>query len=121
MSMNNLLIEAQNQVTALTAERDKLAAQVNTLRTAALNAICVMSGGNEKADLRDAYDATPEQCLADIRSKTLEDAVYLYTHKWTKEFEDVHISLISKGAGFIHPEALLQYALDIRQSTEDGA
>ena len=60
----------------LTAERDaalaqnaELVAQVEVLRIAALNAIQQMSGGEAKADLRDAYDATPTQCLRDIQAE----------------------------------------------------
>jgi hypothetical protein len=54
------------------AERlDELMAQVAVLRIAALNAVQTMSGGKVKADLRDAYDATPEQCLREIQAKAV--------------------------------------------------
>lgn len=45
-----------------------LKAQVNCLRKAALDAISYMTGGEAKASLRDAYDATPEQCLAEVKA-----------------------------------------------------
>lgn len=52
----------------------ELKAQVNCLRKAALDAINYMTGGEAKANLRDAYDATPEQCLAEVKAKAIEDA-----------------------------------------------
>lgn len=51
---------------------DKLKAQVNCLRDAALDAISFMPGGEAKAKLRDAYDATQEQCLSDVKVKAIE-------------------------------------------------
>ena len=51
----------------LLAENAAFASQVEVLRKAALNAISLMSGGEAKAQLRDAYDATPQQCLAEIK------------------------------------------------------
>ena len=53
---------------------EQLKAQVNCLRKAALDAISFMTGGEAKANLRDAYDATPEQCLAEVKAKAIEDA-----------------------------------------------
>ena len=50
-----------------------LKAQVNCLRKAALDAISYMTGGEAKANLRDAYDATPEQCLAKVKAKAIEE------------------------------------------------
>jgi hypothetical protein len=61
---------AENE--ALRQERDQLKAYCNRLRIAALNAISMMPGGNTKADLRDAYDETPEQCLAAHDAKVIE-------------------------------------------------
>jgi len=58
-------IALADYIAAVEAERDALAAQVEQLRLAALNAISFMSGGDAKAALRDAYDATPAQCLAE--------------------------------------------------------
>ena len=52
---------------------DALKAQVNYLRKAALDAISFMVGGEAKANLRDAYDATPEQCLAEVKAKAIEE------------------------------------------------
>jgi hypothetical protein len=52
---------------------DALKAQVNCLRKAALDAISYMTGGEAKANLRDAYDATPEQCLAEVKAKAIEE------------------------------------------------
>lgn len=50
-----------------------LKAQVNCLRKAALDAISYMAGGEAKANLRDAYDATPEQCLSEVKAKAIEE------------------------------------------------
>lgn len=52
---------------------NQLKAQVNCLRKAALDAISYMTGGEAKANLRDAYDATPEQCLAEVKAKAIEE------------------------------------------------
>ena len=52
---------------------NQLKAQVNCLRKAALDAISYMTGGEAKANLRDAYDATPEQCLAEVKTKAIEE------------------------------------------------
>ena len=58
-----------NAAIAEAAERlEELAAQVEMLRIAALNAVQTMSGGKVKADLRDAYDAAPTQCLREIQA-----------------------------------------------------
>ena len=54
---------------------DALKAQVNCLREAALDAIFSMVGGEAKAKLRDAYDAIPEQCLAEVKAKAIEEAL----------------------------------------------
>ena len=54
---------------AALAREAELVAQVEVLRIAALNAIQRMSGGEAKADLRDAYDATPTQHLRDIQAE----------------------------------------------------
>jgi hypothetical protein len=53
-------------------ERDQLKAQVERLRLAALKAIQHMPGGVNKADLRDAYDETPEQSLALHNAEVVE-------------------------------------------------
>lgn len=53
----------------LAEKHDALAATVEALRVAALNAIHQMSGGEAKADLRDAYDATPQQHLRDVQAE----------------------------------------------------
>lgn len=54
---------------------NQLKAQVNCLRKAALDAISYMTGGEAKANLRDAYDATPEQCLAEVKAMVIEDSM----------------------------------------------
>lgn len=55
---------ARRQLQELREERDALAAQVERLRKAALDAIHYLPGGEIKAELRDAYDDTPETSLA---------------------------------------------------------
>jgi hypothetical protein len=67
-----------------------LVAQVEVLRIAALNAVQTMSGGKAKADLRDAYDATPEQCLREIQANSINDAAtYLSESIPDKSYESV--------------------------------
>lgn len=53
------------EILQLKQRNAELAAQVEQLRLAALNAISFMAGGEAKAQLRDAYDAAPTQCLAE--------------------------------------------------------
>jgi len=69
-------IELADYIAALEAERDALAAQVEQLRLAALNAISFMSGGDAKAALRDAYDATPAQYLTERDAEVAADAYW---------------------------------------------
>lgn len=61
--------QIKTQLAELERQNAELVAQVEALRIAALNAIQQMSGGEAKADLRDAYDATPAQCLRDIQAE----------------------------------------------------
>ena len=75
---------------------NQLKAQVNCLRKAALDAISYMTGGEAKANLRDAYDATPEQCLAEVRAKAIEEAAKKCgvknidgTYCWVDSLQDV--------------------------------
>ena len=52
--------------------------QIEVLRIAALNAVQQMSCGEAKADLRDAYDATPAQCLRFVQANAvMQAAAYL--------------------------------------------
>lgn len=61
-------------------EAEALAATVEALRVAALNAIHRMSGGEAKADLRDAYDATPQQNLRDVRAEAVSKFIdFMYS------------------------------------------
>jgi hypothetical protein len=74
------LIEQQGR------ENAELKMYVEKLRLAALNAISFMSGGVEKAELRDVYDATPEQCLANHNRNLLEAAAdYMESHTSTSK------------------------------------
>lgn len=41
-----------------------------------INAISFMSGGETKAQLRDAYDATPQQHLAELKAEAAKAAIY---------------------------------------------
>lgn len=63
-----------DQIRELQAEVERLKSYCDRLRTAALNAISMMPGGNAKADLRDAYDETPAQCLAAHDAEVIERA-----------------------------------------------
>ena len=53
----------------------QLKANNNRLRLAALNAISFMSGGDAKAELRDAYDETPEESLIEHDIQVINDAI----------------------------------------------
>ena len=59
----------------LERERNELAAQVDSLRSAILNAIQFIPGGNVKANLRDAYDETPPAALAALKVQCQADGV----------------------------------------------
>ena len=61
----NGMAELQDYIDKIEPENVELKVQVEQLRLAALNAISFMAGGEAKAKLRDAYDATPAQCLAE--------------------------------------------------------
>lgn len=74
--------EAAKHVEQLQAERDALAAHVERLRIAALNAISFMSGGQYKAELRDAYDETPQQSLAEHDAEVARKA-FIDGANWT--------------------------------------
>lgn len=54
-------------------ELDRLKVNNNRLRLAALNAISFMSSGDAKAELRDAYDESPEQSLHEHDAQVIED------------------------------------------------
>lgn len=53
----------------LEQERNELAAQVERLQLAILNAIPFVPGGSVKAGLRDAYDETPPAALASLKEQ----------------------------------------------------
>lgn len=53
----------------LERERNELAARVERLQLAILNAIPFVPGGSVKADLRDAYDETPPAALAALKAQ----------------------------------------------------
>ena len=52
---------------------DALKAQVNCLREAMMKGIYALTGGTTKAELIDTYDATAEQCLAEVKAKVIEE------------------------------------------------
>lgn len=57
----------QARIAELEQREAELAATVERLRIAALNAISIMPSGQAKADLRDAFDDTPEQNLSAVK------------------------------------------------------
>ena len=59
----------------LERERNELAAQVESLRSAILNAIPFIPGGSVKANLRDAYDETPPVALSVLKAQWQAEAV----------------------------------------------
>jgi hypothetical protein len=80
------IVEMRTRRELLERENVELKLYVEKLRLAALNAISFMCGGVEKAELRDAYDATPEQCLADHNRRLLRNAAtYLESHTSTSK------------------------------------
>ena len=62
-------IEIADYIVALERERNELAAQVERLQLAILNAIPFVPGGSVKAGLRDAYDETPPAALASLKEQ----------------------------------------------------
>ncbi len=53
---------------------DALKAQVNCLREALLNTIMYRKGAVNYGDPLEALELTPEQCLAEVKAKAVEDA-----------------------------------------------
>jgi len=104
------LIEAEKRINELEQENAALKSQVEQLRLAALSAISFMSGGDAKAKLRDAYDATSEQCLAEhdaeVAAKSVDVVINHYKTKFpsTEKFTAAWII-----------EGLEQYANQLRQ------
>jgi hypothetical protein len=56
---------AADLLSELKEKHDALAAHVERYKKAALDAIPMLSGGDVKANLRDVYDETPQQSLAE--------------------------------------------------------
>lgn len=69
-------------------ENAELKARVEQLRLAALNAISFMSGGQAKADLRDAYDSAPSQCLAEIKAQAVEEYCASFESMCVNQLDD---------------------------------
>lgn len=116
---------------------EELLAQVDTLRAYLLEAsqhigflsnhlrgrmakgaIIGMAKNSEKWQAIAQSDAAA--CLAQVKAGVLREAVELYTHKWQTEpaLVNVDIEIIKKGAGFIYPAGLLQFAEDIESGIE---
>ena len=101
------IFEAAERLEKLEQERDALAAHVEQLRIAALNAVQLMSGGKAKADLRDAYDATSAQHLAEIKAQAIEG----YANKLQDSGRGVTIRSVKA--------SLLSYANKIRSEAAE--
>lgn len=86
--LNHEMKQVYDMFDAVKVERDQLKAQVNCLRKAALDAISYMTGGEAKANLRDAYDATPEQCLAEVKAKAIEDVTDVMRQEASYTYDD---------------------------------
>ena len=102
-------------------ENTALSCMVNDLRSAALNAISFMSGGNAKAALRDAYDATAEQCLAEIKAKAVADAVN--AHPETIAYIQHYGQTRSKGDHYdiwLSSSDLIRYANQLHKAAKGG-
>ena len=52
---------------------DSLKAQVNCLREALLNTIMYRKGSVNYGDPLEALESTPEQCLAEVKAKAIEE------------------------------------------------
>jgi len=63
----------QEQLSAALEREAALVAHVERLRKAALDAIHYLPGGEIKAELRDAYDDTPETSLANLKAEWDQD------------------------------------------------
>jgi hypothetical protein len=93
-----------DRIAELERENAELMAQVEVLRIAALNAVQSMSGGEAKADLRDVYDATPAQCLNQIKAEAVQEFANYACNSCAPEFEcwlsdkaDKYAASIAKG------------------------
>ena len=93
----------EDEVKALKTQNAELMAHVKVLRTAALNAVQAMNGGKAKADLRDAYDATPNQCLREIQASAIDAAVDFEDGRYCETVGD-RIDMILDYANLIRQE-----------------
>jgi len=92
------------RVAELEQERDQLAAHVERLRKAALDAIHFIPGGQVKASLRDAYDETPTTSLARRDLIKQAEALEEVCQKHSRDM--------------IHPRIIQCLAEDLRQQAE---
>ncbi len=74
----------------------ELKAQVNCLREALLNTIMYRVGTVNYGDPLEALESTPEQCLAEVKAKAIEDAAKKCgvknidgTYCWVDSLQDV--------------------------------
>lgn len=133
MSMNNLLIEAQNQVTALTAERDQLANELEEVKALFVDAIgdgfydgCFACVKDNKENPWHVDQLTEDDIL-----KMSEQ--YESKHRYAKSIADIRaqagkngfiagvllVNPTAKGRESLNDEAN-KYADSIRQAAKDG-
>ena len=84
---------------------EALKAQLNCLRNALLNAVTFREGTTNYGNPLEVLEATPEQCLAEVKAKAIEDALFYADH------------IGSNGNGYDYAEEDLQaYADQLRGS-----
>ena len=52
------------------------------------------------------------------QAKGVENAKEYYSHKWDDEFENVTVSIMKKGMGYIYPEGLGEYSQILRNEAK---
>ena len=86
-------------------EVEQLKAQVNCLRVALMRAITFREDSPNYGNPEQVLEATPEQCLAEVKAKAIEDALFYADH------------IGSNGNGYDYAEEDLQaYADQLRGS-----
>lgn len=109
----NGMAELQNYIDKMEPEYDALAAQVEQMRDLLIRAVkseqyiiesdlIAAIDSDLQSEISEAIDATPSQCLAEVKAQAVEDAINACTHcgsdgqAWLGELEQYVIALQSK-------------------------
>lgn len=108
-SLESEVARLRRELDELKAERDALATHVELMSKAALDAIHYLPGGDIKAELRDAYDETPETSLARLKAEWQADGA-----------ESFKAEMLKSTKTFIHPHIEGVHAVWLRRQAEGG-